>query len=239
MVVYNVNMSNMKQGSDQFNYTDGHENKIDPSMFEKDYVLKDDQEQNKPQYKTDNFTEKIGPGPESIKITKNFMTDSEANILETLCNVIYKQKDEDPVIKKMAYNIIEEYKQKILLKAESLFDTSLEYDLLANETHSWNNNLNARPPGFETSVHTDNFDKGHRDYPWSGQISNLIYLNDNYLGGEIYFPQHKLKIKPEKGMLISFPGNWNNRHGIIPASDFRYALSVFLKISDFKVIQIN
>ena len=47
----------MKQGSDQFNYTDGHENKIDPSMFEKDYVLKDDQEQNKPQYKTDNFTE--------------------------------------------------------------------------------------------------------------------------------------------------------------------------------------
>lgn len=232
-------MSEMKQGPNQFNYTDGHENKIDPSTFEKNYVLKDISGENRPKYKTDSFTEKIGPTPESIKITKNFMTESESNILEILCNIIYKQKDNDPTIKKMAYKIIEDYKQKILLKAESLFNTSLEYDILANESHAWNNNLNARPPGFETPVHTDNFGKDHKDYPWSGQISNLIYLNDNYLGGEIYFPQHKLKIKPEKGMLISFPGNWNNRHGIIPASDFRYALSIFLKISDFKVIQNN
>jgi len=211
---------------------------VDPSVFEKDYVLKDVAKNHKPENKTDSFTEKIGSGSDSIKITKNFMDEQEVKILSTLCNIIYKKNQDDPAIRKIAYKIIEEYKEKILVMAESLFNTSLKYDPIANESHAINNNLNARPPGFETSVHTDNFDKGHRDYPWSGQISNLIYLNDDYLGGEIYFPQHELKIKPEKGMLISFPGNWNNRHGIIPASDYRYALSVFLKISDFKVFNL-
>ena len=65
------NIVNLR-GSDQLNYTDGHENKIDPSMFEKDYVLKDDQEQNKPQYKTDNFTEKKGGRGETCQtLTQN------------------------------------------------------------------------------------------------------------------------------------------------------------------------
>lgn len=43
-------------------------------------------------------------------------------------------------------------------------------------------------------------------------ISAVIYLNDDYEGGHIEFPNFKVKIKPEKGMLILFPSNFAYRH---------------------------
>jgi predicted 2-oxoglutarate/Fe(II)-dependent dioxygenase YbiX len=43
-------------------------------------------------------------------------------------------------------------------------------------------------------------------------ISALVYLNEDYEGGHIEFPNFKIKIKPEKGMLILFPSNFAYRH---------------------------
>lgn len=43
-------------------------------------------------------------------------------------------------------------------------------------------------------------------------ISALVYLNDNYEGGHLEFPNFKIKIKPEKGMLILFPSNYAYKH---------------------------
>ena len=39
----------------------------------------------------------------------------------------------------------------------------------------------------------------------SRDLSSVLYYNDNYEGGEIYFPEHNLLIKPEPGMFICFP----------------------------------
>lgn len=36
-------------------------------------------------------------------------------------------------------------------------------------------------------------------------ISSVLYFNDDYEGGEIYFPNQDLLIKPEPGMFICFP----------------------------------
>jgi predicted 2-oxoglutarate/Fe(II)-dependent dioxygenase YbiX len=35
----------------------------------------------------------------------------------------------------------------------------------------------------------------------------VFYLNDNYEGGNITFPDYNLSIKPSKGLAIMFPGN--------------------------------
>jgi hypothetical protein len=43
-------------------------------------------------------------------------------------------------------------------------------------------------------------------------ISAVVYLNDDYEGGHIEFPNFKIKLKPEKGMLILFPSNFAYRH---------------------------
>lgn len=58
---------------------------------------------------------------------------------------------------------------------------------------------------------------GYKDHYDGGtdigrSISAICYLNDDYKGGEIEFPNYNVKIKPEKGMLILFPSNYAYRH---------------------------
>lgn len=41
--------------------------------------------------------------------------------------------------------------------------------------------------------------------PKTENISAVLYLNDNYDGGEINFPEQRVKIKPSAGSIIIFP----------------------------------
>lgn len=181
----------------------------------------------------DEVTKFIGTQKDSIKIVKNFVEGYDLEMLKKLCDFNYKNISFDNVVE--AESIILKYKEKIKDTAEKMFKFKLEHDDLANELNLKTNYLNGRKPNFATDVHTDSLTDIEKNikYAWSGHVSNLLYINDDYLGGELYFPYHKIKIKPEPGMLISFPGNWFNRHGILPASDFRYAINIFLKISNF------
>lgn len=47
-------------------------------------------------------------------------------------------------------------------------------------------------------------------------ISILLYLNDDYEGGELEFTQLQLTIKPKKGMLIAFPSYEEFEHKVHP-----------------------
>ena len=61
-------------------------------------------------------------------------------------------------------------------------------------------------------------------------ISCLVYLNDNYVGGEIEFPNFNVKIKPEPGMLIIFPSNFAYRHIAHPVTEgVKYNLVTWIK----------
>jgi hypothetical protein len=59
--------------------------------------------------------------------------------------------------------------------------------------------------------------------------STLVYLNDDYIGGELWFPQYdNIAIKPEKGMLITFKGDEKTLHGVKPVTEgIRYTVSMF------------
>jgi predicted 2-oxoglutarate/Fe(II)-dependent dioxygenase YbiX len=66
-------------------------------------------------------------------------------------------------------------------------------------------------------------------------ISAVIYLNDDYEGGEIEFPNFKIKLKPEKGMLILFPSNYAYRHIAHPVlSGTKYSLVTWIHDRPFK-----
>jgi predicted 2-oxoglutarate/Fe(II)-dependent dioxygenase YbiX len=61
-------------------------------------------------------------------------------------------------------------------------------------------------------------------------ISVLIYLNDDYTGGEIEFPNFKIKIKPKAGTLMLFPSNYAYGHIAHPVeSGTKYAIVTFLQ----------
>lgn len=61
-------------------------------------------------------------------------------------------------------------------------------------------------------------------------ISCLVYLNNDYEGGEIEFPAFQIKIKPQPGMLILFPSNFAYRHIAHPVtSGQKYCLVTWIK----------
>lgn len=59
-------------------------------------------------------------------------------------------------------------------------------------------------------------------------ISGLIYLNDDYEGGEIEFVYFNLKIKPKAGTVILFPPNYPYRHIAHPVtSGTKYSVATW------------
>lgn len=63
-------------------------------------------------------------------------------------------------------------------------------------------------PGMEDHIDDEAYERNHY------HISSLIYLNDDYEGGDLYFPKQGLTLKPKTGDFIAFPGNKNYPHGV-------------------------
>lgn len=60
-------------------------------------------------------------------------------------------------------------------------------------------------------------------------ISALVYLNEDFDGGEIEFVNFGVKIKPQKGMLILFPSNYAYSHIAHPVTlGTKYALVTWI-----------
>jgi hypothetical protein len=70
-------------------------------------------------------------------------------------------------------------------------------------------------PGMSMPPHADNAnpDGSPHPMPWRDYAS-VIYLNDDYEGGEFYFPEIGIEIKPMAGMLLAFPGGMRHFHGV-------------------------
>lgn len=66
----------------------------------------------------------------------------------------------------------------------------------------------------------------HQDQGVSSRVlSVLLYLNDDYEGGEIEFKHSNLKFKPEAGSVLFFPSNFLYVHEVYPVTKGpRYAL---------------
>lgn len=74
----------------------------------------------------------------------------------------------------------------------------------------------------------------HRHYDGSTRsgrvLSAICYLNDNYEGGELEFPNFGIKIKPQAGMLLLFPSNYAYAHIAHPViSGLKYALVTWIR----------
>jgi len=61
-------------------------------------------------------------------------------------------------------------------------------------------------------------------------LSAILYLNDDFSGGEIEFVNFNIKIKPKPGMLILFPSNYAYTHIAHPVTvGKKYAIVTWIK----------
>lgn len=68
------------------------------------------------------------------------------------------------------------------------------------------------------------------DFPYY-DIASLFYLNDDYEGGELYFPLQNIQFKPKRGAAYFFPGDMNYVHGVTKIENgIRYTCPFFWEI---------
>lgn len=81
------------------------------------------------------------------------------------------------------------------------------------------------PKGVGSVWHVDNHSVENGDdiyYKW--KTSSIIFLNDNFDGGELVYPDQDITIKPKTGMMVIAPADDKFPHFVNPSSSDRYVL---------------
>jgi hypothetical protein len=128
-------------------------------------------------------------------------------------------------------NFFTDLTDKFKLAVESVFDQEVR----PNTSHAQKWEVG----GFATP-HSDNSDFDGN--PTSFEINKyvgILYLNDNYEGGNLYFTSHEdintpvLEISPAAGSYVVFPGGVENIHGVSEIlSGTRYTMVSFWDFAD-------
>ena len=89
---------------------------------------------------------------------------------------------------------------------EFAFKSNIKLNSISMQTYS---------TGAFVIPHSDNsFLDGSTNGYDMNKYSAIIYLNEDYSGGELYFPQHDISISPNKFSCYIFPGGQENIHGV-------------------------
>jgi predicted 2-oxoglutarate/Fe(II)-dependent dioxygenase YbiX len=65
-------------------------------------------------------------------------------------------------------------------------------------------------------------------------LSIVFYLNDDFEGGDFIFPELKIRVRPEPGMMVCFPSNHHYSHGVEPVTKGkRYSIVSWATVKGF------
>ena len=66
-------------------------------------------------------------------------------------------------------------------------------------------------------------------------LSMVLFLNDDFEGGEFLFPDLHIQVKPKPGLLVCFPSDQNYLHGVAPVTKgTRYSIVTWARIKGQK-----
>jgi predicted 2-oxoglutarate/Fe(II)-dependent dioxygenase YbiX len=118
-----------------------------------------------------------------------------------------------------AHKMVEDSLDNCLRHYESLWHLKMHY----KEAFNFVKYL----PGEYFKIHGD-----HGPY-YSCTISAVVYLNDDYEGGEIEFIRQGLKVKPQAGDIILFPSNFVYEHASCEVfSGIKYSVVIMTDYND-------
>jgi hypothetical protein len=103
-------------------------------------------------------------------------------------------------------DFFENLRASLKLSAEEVFGRPLRN--LTLSAHKW-------LPGAFAGDHADNAELDGTPNAWQdNKLVTIIYLNDNYEGGNLTFRDHGLSIAPEQGSMGVFDVGIDNVHGV-------------------------
>lgn len=69
-------------------------------------------------------------------------------------------------------------------------------------------------------------------------LSIVLFLNDEFEGGDFIFPELKVRVRPEPGMMVCFPSNHHYLHGVEPVTKGkRYSIVTWATVKGFPSMQ--
>ena len=222
------------------------------------------QQQNKVK---DVFTEKYGTGINNIMYFENFLTEEEIKTFMSIANeydIMSERTHCYPL--RMVTNFFD--KHSVTVEHE-YFMERMRKRMIGFAAEKWNEKLSnvtdqrcmmmIHPENTYLAPHTDildidyvNNDPDHDEGPsqeeqlktwpnmWSGDLAILAYINDDFEGGELYFPDFDYHFKPKRGSIVMFPGSLYYVHGVTPITKgTRYTLSNWCRFDFYEEARLN
>jgi hypothetical protein len=155
--------------------------------------------------------------------------------LKRFCLQKFGRDDVDNLVAEGKFEITQNWNDKNLNVSDSE-EYRIFYERLNDLTLQTESNLELSgfatiqrmQPGVELKSHTDD----HTDPSIS--YAAILYINDDYNDGELFFKKLNIKLRPKPKTLLIFPGNEKYEHGVETVSDgpIRYVIVGFIKEAD-------
>jgi len=199
-----------------------------------------------------------GDGPEMIGSVEDFLTEEEIQYLFDFAsnNTVWdytetRYNDEGTVIYDASYwenrvatrNTLDRSNPNIVTMVEEILNTrarkiiseffNVEAEYTTPAIVRWFPGQFQNPHA-DKELHIGDDAGKPNDFPWY-DLATIIYLNDDYEGGELFFPVQGIEFKPKRGGMYFFPGDKNYIHGIREIkSGVRYTCPLFWTITAHK-----
>ena len=115
---------------------------------------------------------------------------------------------QDPILEK--YGLPIDYLGKLADRMHKAVEDAHQRPVKSVSSHAQKWEVGAFAP-----FHSDNTDMEGNPSAWEkSKLVCLLYINDDYEGGELNFRDHPIKLKPKARQLVTFPGGINNVHEV-------------------------
>jgi hypothetical protein len=142
---------------------------------------------------------------------------------ESYSSVLPQDNDEHIDNEGLPSDIFSQIKQGIINAVASVHDLDPKIiSQIGYHTQKWE-------PGAYARKHSDNTDEhGHSGAFTRSRYAAFLYLNDDFEGGMLQFPDQEISLQPKVGMLAAFDGGFNNMHEVtLITNGVRYTIGSF------------
>lgn len=179
-------------------------------------------------------SKEIAPG---IELWENFLTDEEHKYLINTCRSLSQKDWEETYDNQFQYNLERDGKEPDNEWKDRVYQFPKDHPVIISINEKINNFVkkDGEFPGllYRSQRHYPGSSlKEHYDSVQSISLSHAIvlYLNDDYIGGELYFNKFNINFRPPVKSLIKFPSTEDYMHGIKTVGDgpTRFVLTTFI-----------
>ena len=142
---------------------------------------------------------------------------------ESYSSVLPLDNDEEVVNIGLSPTIFSDIEKGISNAIATVHDLDpLEISKIGYHTQKWE-------PGAYARIHSDNTDEHGNTGPFArSRYAGFLYLNTDFEGGVLNFPDQNISIVPKTGLLAVFDGGFNNMHEVsLITKGIRYTIGSF------------